>query len=586
MFASGVFNYYLIYIEYNVFSLSGNSLEHVYISNNLEHLKTLVLNRNSIRGYGLATTLHLLKESKVQRLLLEDEGITRLQEHLSWPSDLQHLSLADNEITSLRSSLLHSLQKLQSLSLAGNHLTKIPDSLFRHQTSLIQLVLDNNYIRSLSSKALLGLTHLQEIYLNGNRLTSIRREWFSELANLRLLSLCANQIKVISKGAISSLPIKELRVCRMPSLEAIETASLWNLTSLKSLKISDNENLRYIADDAFDVSQMILNHLDLSNNALSSFPAELYRVAEQVDSLSLIGNQFRCDCTSAWIGLTLGSPKSNSIHRALESLKCSTPMSARGTLLTAPLVDKTCNRRTLVYPRREQATLGDEVTFTCKVLGPAIDSPNGWGGGGGYSGGGGGGGGGYSGGYSGGGGGGGFSGGGGGGYIGGGGGGGYSGGEGGGGGGGKNIKHFAVNTQWLLPNGKWINNTIATNRNNRYVIKEDKLIIRSSRLVDRGRYECHIYPGASRAVQGSGLAGLGELKVLGGDLKLRWTARTSHSLAVTWYKDIPKPNETSTQKIDNNRDRLLAWMRYAIKCTKVGIHKEQEKVIKLSRIGY
>ena len=491
----------------------------------MERLRTLVLSGNDVRGIALSVTLHSLNGAAVQRLRLADNGILRLGGSLLWPASLRRLDLSDNSIATLKPRGFVALSRLETLSLAGNRLSRLQGGTFASLASLRRLDLDNNYLQRFAGETFAGLGSLVYLGLDGNRLKEVESSWFRPLVALRVLSLSANRLRVLAAGALSSLPVVELRVRRTPTLEAVEAGSLTGLFALKSLSLSDNANLVFFSDDAVSVtSTSKLRRLDFADNALTSLPVDLYALAASAESLTLTGNPFRCDCTAEWIEKALAAPKSNSVRRQLADLKCSRPASARGASLAAPLADKRCRPRTLVYPRESTVRLGERETFTCRVLGPHRRSGVGGG------------------------------------------------------------------QRWRLPSGAWLNGTRSNDA--RYSLNGVRLTVRTARLVDRGRYECHV--GVAEAEVGVaevevGVVGVGVLHVVGGDLKLRWTARTAHSLAVTWYREEPGVGQRAGQGVgqrvgQGRRRSALDRMGYSIQYSEIG-SRVQRTINKLSRIG-
>jgi Leucine-rich repeat (LRR) protein len=201
----------------------------------LLHLELINMHPRMIDGWiplqGQLTTL-IIKSAKVEdinEIIVEeiaaslqkrgqvvpredDEETIDISQHLESPpwQHLKHLSLADNNITTLDNAPLHYLQNLEHLDLSSNLLIDIPSSL-TSLYNLRSLNLANNMISSVTGvNTILG--NVQELDLRGNRLTllaGLERLWSLERLDIR-----NNRIEETAEiGRLGSLPtIKEVWV--------------------------------------------------------------------------------------------------------------------------------------------------------------------------------------------------------------------------------------------------------------------------------------------------------------------------------------------------------------------------------------
>ncbi|KAI8489018.1 hypothetical protein Bbelb_332420 [Branchiostoma belcheri] len=152
--------------------------------------------------------------------------LTRIPQNL--PKSTTHLSLQNNQLTTLRRPELSSIQRLslrynritditpgtfvgphlhmlQSLNLERNQITKIRFGTFSELPQLVQLLLRGNRITSMVRGAFSKLPKLQQLDLSWNRISNIRSSIFRNLPSLRFLYLRSNQISVLPLSIYDTL---------------------------------------------------------------------------------------------------------------------------------------------------------------------------------------------------------------------------------------------------------------------------------------------------------------------------------------------------------------------------------------------
>lgn len=233
-------------------------------------------------------------------------------------TDLRQLDLADNNLLTLPSDLLCSVQGLASLNLtrnklqdtdwaelcmasletldmSNNDLSALHDRSFRGLRALNVLKIQDNAIASASDQSLSGLTSLQVLNMSSNRLVALPPELFSKTKELRELILSNNSLSVVAPGLLDSL--EELQVLDLSSneltshwvnrdtfsrlvrliildlsfnsLTKIDAHVFKGLYSLQVLKLEHN-NINTLADGCF-ASLTNLQSLTLSNNQITRF---------------------------------------------------------------------------------------------------------------------------------------------------------------------------------------------------------------------------------------------------------------------------------------------------------------------------
>lgn len=133
------------------------------------------------------------------------------------------------------------------------------------------LKLSYNRLSVLRSWSLRGARELTRLHLDHNRLTSLDADALLGLTSLRMLTLEGN--------ALTSLP---------PG-------------GLMTLELLSGLNFMVGGSSTFRVST--LRHLSLADNALTSLPAALLPATPLLETLTLHGNPWACDCAhAAWVG--------------------------------------------------------------------------------------------------------------------------------------------------------------------------------------------------------------------------------------------------------------------------------------------
>lgn len=137
---------------------------------------------------------------------------------------------------------------------------------------------------------------LQILKLRNNRLTSenISEQMFQSCVLLRLLDLSYNQLQTLSPAIAHLVDLKDLNLSNN-QLHSIP-GELWGCTSLCTLDISNNKlaSLSFpSASFSAQLNYQALISLNLSNNSLTAFPAELIAKCSNLETLHLQHNQLR-----------------------------------------------------------------------------------------------------------------------------------------------------------------------------------------------------------------------------------------------------------------------------------------------------
>uniref|UniRef100_A0AAV2IZW2 Uncharacterized protein n=1 Tax=Knipowitschia caucasica TaxID=637954 RepID=A0AAV2IZW2_KNICA len=108
------------------------------------------------------------------------------------------------------------------------------------------------------------------------------------------LNMGYNSIAMIKENDLIGLKHLELLMLHSNTILDIEDGAFKDLPSLQVLKMSYNK-LEKIDKETFAVKS-----IHLSDNLLSSLPADIFPSSIQLDNLFLHGNPWSCDCRMAW----------------------------------------------------------------------------------------------------------------------------------------------------------------------------------------------------------------------------------------------------------------------------------------------
>ncbi|XP_071438640.1 leucine-rich repeats and immunoglobulin-like domains protein 1 [Hetaerina americana] len=119
---------------------------------------------------------------------------------------LQTLSLARNNLTSVRRGALEALPALASLCLAHNQIDVLEDDAFLHLGTLVTLDLSHNRVVTVSGASLAHLPTLVRLDLAHNFLRALTADVVSPLRSLQELRLDDNDISMVAAGAMEAAP--------------------------------------------------------------------------------------------------------------------------------------------------------------------------------------------------------------------------------------------------------------------------------------------------------------------------------------------------------------------------------------------
>jgi len=194
------------------------------------------------------------------------------------------LDLRDNQIEQLSPNTFGGLLQLQTLRLDNNQLRELHPDAFSGLVSLTHLYLSNNSLNSLANHTNSALDPLLSIHLlnlSHNQITFIRSGTFPRSPyipyKLRILDLSYNSIPLLDTASVAGwLQLKMLNLSHN-LLGELRPSILTNLSQLELLRLDSNQ-LHTVPELSFN-GLFSLRSLNLSNNEdLNNLPIDELRI--------------------------------------------------------------------------------------------------------------------------------------------------------------------------------------------------------------------------------------------------------------------------------------------------------------------
>ncbi|XP_055022649.1 immunoglobulin superfamily member 10 [Boleophthalmus pectinirostris] len=183
------------------------------------------------------------------------------------------------------------------------YLSAVPEHIL---PTVEKMNLGYNSIMMLKENDLTGLKKLELLMLHSNTIHNIEDGAFKDLKSLQVLKMSYNKLKKINKETFTGLKSVIRLHLDHNHLEFIHPNAFYGLSSLQLVNLEGNYlqqihpdtfiTLRY--NQLFAVSSVKTVHL--SDNLLSSLPADIFPSSVQLENLFLHGNPWSCDCHMAW----------------------------------------------------------------------------------------------------------------------------------------------------------------------------------------------------------------------------------------------------------------------------------------------
>ncbi|XP_049924207.1 immunoglobulin superfamily member 10 isoform X1 [Epinephelus moara] len=183
------------------------------------------------------------------------------------------------------------------------YLTAIPDHI---QPAVERINLGYNSITVLRESDLSGLENLELLMLHSNTIHSIEDRTFQDLKPLQVLKMSFNRVKEIKKETFKGLESLLRLHMDHNHIEFISPEAFYGLTKLQLVHLEGN-HLQQLHPDTFITlrhSQVFkvssVRNIHLSDNLLTTLPADIFSGCSQLENLFLHGNPWTCDCRMKW----------------------------------------------------------------------------------------------------------------------------------------------------------------------------------------------------------------------------------------------------------------------------------------------
>ncbi|KAE9415294.1 hypothetical protein Angca_002613 [Angiostrongylus cantonensis] len=280
--------------------------------------------------------------------------------------NLSKLYLSNNKIKQLKRDHFYGLTGLHQLFLDSNKIANLEDGVFEHLPNLRKLVLDGNKIR-LRAEIFDGLNSLEELSLDYCGIDNLNVNAFESLPNLKKLSLRGNPFSEVPRAlnALDKLEdldisgtniaefhaqslkddhiLKQLYMCDMPFLYAIQDCAFCGLERLELVHMNNCSRLHEIHPNAFGWSDRSegkvgnLKHLYAENCNIRTINENLLPW-DTLEELGIGGNPINCSCETAF----LLEDEYFSYEYTNTLPKCALPPELKGRLLTRVAQSDAC----------------------------------------------------------------------------------------------------------------------------------------------------------------------------------------------------------------------------------------------------
>ena len=263
---------FLIVYEYNTdavrFDATGLDILDNNAFNGLSKLASLVLSHNNIKAFppAICHDLPILK-----LLVLNHNKLVNISNDVfvgACSKALTYIDLSYNELESLVGNLFKHVTSLVQIILYSNRLTQLPADIFEFQQQLDIINVGGNALTTLPEGIFKNQRHLFKIILSDNNISSLPLDIFAPPPYIEILDL--------SNNSFYSLP------------EHLFADQLF----LYDINLSRNA-LTILPQNTFESQREFMSYLDLSYNDLVSLPAEIFVGMERVEFIDLRHNNLQ-----------------------------------------------------------------------------------------------------------------------------------------------------------------------------------------------------------------------------------------------------------------------------------------------------
>lgn len=240
---------------------------------------------------------------------------------------LVQLDLGDNRMQYITDDEFVDLKRLQLLKLDGNLYPVVLERTFVNQGQLKSLNLARNRLAKITNTAFLNMTSLEHLDIGYNKLYKTESVIMAPIANtLKHLVLSGNNF---GGGVVKVLLEVAHKVIDVALADMGLTEIGFLPEHLKQLNLSGNN----LTDLKAEMLPPQLVELDLSRNHISGLEEAVVVRLEQMKTVTLEGNPWRCDRLHVGALLQRG-------NLSFGNLTCASPDTLKGTPLSSLLVDE------------------------------------------------------------------------------------------------------------------------------------------------------------------------------------------------------------------------------------------------------
>nr|UZH24407.1 TLR23l [Mugilogobius chulae] len=221
-------------LELGFVDLNTESYKHIFQT--VDSLENLILNYFGRfldkKVFDLACRNPSLHTFEVMRRNLTVIDDTLLQSC----SNLTELRLSTNALRDLSESSLQMMTRLTRLNIESNQLSRIPPTI-QNMSSLTHLSFQSNQIQKLQCSDFLNVPMLTEINLNANRISTFKTCVLEDLKNLKVLFLERNLLSQLDENTGISLTNLAVFQASENHLGSIEKGTFHNMSCLTDLNL-------------------------------------------------------------------------------------------------------------------------------------------------------------------------------------------------------------------------------------------------------------------------------------------------------------------------------------------------------------
>ena len=246
-------------------------------------------------------------------------------------SHIWDLRLNNCKLKRLQEDVFAHLQGLSSINLSGNKFETFPKDIFKNLTALLHLFVSHNRLHICVPDW--TVSSLKKLNLGYNRITSFNLAKTQSLSNVKELALDGNKLVNLSSRIFTNMGIYSVEnlILKQCSLRYISSYAFQNLTSLKTLSLTENPLTASVLQQAFiglsitSLQKLVLGTLhlkDISNNTfihlagnkvtelvldhsgIEKIPSALFSSFLELKTLSLNSNKLVAVDDNCFLALT------------------------------------------------------------------------------------------------------------------------------------------------------------------------------------------------------------------------------------------------------------------------------------------